>query len=112
MSDCLFCNIANSNGAKVFEDEKFVIIKDIAPQAKLHYLAIPKKHFSDVVDLAENDGELLQHIFKKIAELSENILGLKNGFRLITNKGDDGCQSVHHVHIHILGGGKLSEKMG
>lgn len=111
MSDCLFCKIANGNGAKIFENEDLVIIKDIAPQAKLHYLVIPKQHFDDITEIAQKNPELLSRIFAVIAEKQEE-LGLSGGFRLISNKGNDGCQSVKHLHIHLLGGEKLSEKMG
>lgn len=113
MTDCIFCKIANGEipSKKFYEDDKFVIIADIAPQAKLHYLAIPKTHYADIVETAQKEPELLSHIFSKISELVET-LGLQNGFRLITNRGEDGCQSVKHLHIHLLGGEKLAEKMG
>ena len=111
MSDCLFCKIANGNGSKVYEDDKMVIIKDIAPQAKLHYLAIPKQHFNDINDLSLNQPDLLAYLFRTIAQKADE-LGLRDGFRVITNKGDNGCQSIHPIHIHILGGEKLSERMG
>lgn len=113
MNDCIFCKIANGEipSKKFYEDDKFVIIADIAPQAKLHYLAIPKKHYADIVETAGKDTELLSHILKTVAGLVET-LGLQNGFRMITNRGDDGCQSVKHLHIHLLGGEKLAEKMG
>lgn len=111
MSDCLFCKITNGDGAKIFENEDLVIIKDIAPQAKLHYLVIPKQHFDDITEIAQKNPELLSRIFAVIAEKQEE-LGLCGGFRLISNKGNDGCQSVKHLHIHLLGGEKLSEKMG
>ncbi len=111
MSDCLFCKIANGNGAKVFENDEMVIIKDISPQANKHYLVIPKEHFDDITEIAVKKPELLTRIFAVIAEKQEE-LGLGGGFRLITNKGADGCQSVKHLHIHLLGGEKLSEKMG
>lgn len=113
MTDCIFCKIANGEipSKKFYEDDKFVIIADIAPQAKLHYLAIPKTHYADIVETVQKEPELLSHIFSKISELVET-LGLQNGFRLITNRGEDGCQSVKHLHIHLLGGEKLAEKMG
>ena len=111
MSDCLFCTIANGKSAFIFENDDMVIIKDIAPQAKLHYLAIPKRHFTDVCDISEHDPALLARMLQVISEQSD-ALGLQDGFRLITNKGENGCQSVKHLHIHILGGEKLSEKMG
>ena len=113
MENCIFCKIANGEipSTKMYEDDKIIIIKDINPQAKLHFLAIPKKHFDDITDLSQNNPEILTHIFRIIAEKKDE-LGFTNGFRLITNIGTDGCQSVKHIHIHLLGGEKLSETMG
>lgn len=111
MENCLFCKIANGNGEKVFENEEFVIINDINPQAKKHYLLIPKAHYDNITDFADKNSESLARAFVLISNLKEE-LGLVDGFRVITNIGTNGCQSVKHVHIHILGGEKLSEKMG
>ena len=113
MDDCIFCKIANKEipSQFMYEDDKMIIIKDINPQAKYHFLAIPKKHFKDIADIAVRSPETLCHIFKVIAEKNKE-LGFDNGFRVITNVGEDGCQSVKHVHIHLLGGEKLSERMG
>lgn len=110
---CIFCKIVKGEipCEKVYEDGKILIIKDINPQAKLHYLLIPKEHYSDMGELSSNNPESTAYCFSKIAALSEK-LGLSNGYRLITNKGIDGCQSVQHIHIHILGGEKLAERMG
>ena len=107
----MFCKIANSEGKKVFENDEMVIINDIAPQAKRHYLAIPKKHYDNISEIATLNETLLASMFKTIAELKDE-LGLQDGFRLITNTGENGCQSIKHLHIHLLGGEKLSEKMG
>ncbi|MFA6867123.1 MAG: histidine triad nucleotide-binding protein [Clostridia bacterium] len=111
--DCIFCKIIAGEipSKKVFENEDMIIINDISPQAKCHYLMIPKKHYENIGDLATNDPELLGRCFAKFATLTDT-LGLGNGYRIITNKGYDGCQSVNHIHIHILGGEHLSEKMG
>ena len=113
MNDCIFCKIANGSipSQKVYEDDVMIIFKDINPQAKIHLLAVPKNHFADVTELAEKSPETLTHIFKVIAEKKDEF-GFKNGMRVITNVGEDGCQSVKHVHIHLLGGEKLSERMG
>ena len=113
MNDCIFCKIANGiiPSQKVFEDDVMIVFKDINPQANIHLLAVPKNHFSDVTELAEKSPETLTHIFQVIAEKKDEF-GFKNGMRVITNVGDDGCQSVKHVHIHLLGGEKLSERMG
>jgi len=110
--DCIFCKIIKGEipSARVYEDDKMIIIKDIAPQAKYHYLAIPKKHFADVTEMTDEDALLVGSMLKKIGELAPS-LGLEGGFRLVSNKGADAMQSVPHLHIHILGGEKMSDKM-
>lgn len=108
MEDCLFCKFAN--GAipvdKVYEDEDFIIIKDIAPVAKNHYLAIPKTHFKYLAEMGGNEAALVGRMLKKIPELS-SLLHLENGYRLVINQGDDAGQTVPHLHIHILSGQKM-----
>jgi len=113
MTDCIFCKIVGGEipSTKIFEDDKMMIIKDIHPQAKIHYLLIPKKHFDNIGEFANKDGELLVYCLQTLAANAEKF-GFTNGYRLITNKGVDGRQSVNHIHIHILGGEKLSERMG
>lgn len=113
MNDCIFCKIIAGDipSTKVYEDDDLLIILDISPQAKKHYLMMPKKHYSDIADMASKDPSALGKMFAKLASLVDE-LGLGGGFRIVSNKGDDGCQSVKHLHIHILGGEKLSEKMG
>ena len=90
----------------MFENEDFVIIRDINPQAKNHFLAIPKKHFKYLAEMTEEDGELVGRILKTIPAL-EDLLELKNGYRLVINQGDDAGQTVPHLHIHILSGQKM-----
>lgn len=108
MEDCLFCKFANGEIPvnKVFENEDFVIIRDINPQAKNHFLAIPKKHFKYLAEMTEEDGELVGRILKTIPAL-EDLLELKNGYRLVINQGDDAGQTVPHLHVHILSGQKM-----
>lgn len=108
MEDCLFCKFANGEIPvnKVFENEDFVIIRDINPQAKNHFLAIPKKHFKYLAEMTEEDGKLVGRILKTIPAL-EDLLELKNGYRLVINQGDDAGQTVPHLHIHILSGQKM-----
>jgi len=107
---CLFCKIAAGEipCTKVYEDELFIAFRDIQPKAKSHILLIPKKHIPTLNDLAEEDTELAGkwlQTAKKIAELE----GLKeNGYRTIINCNQDAGQEVFHIHIHILGGEKLS----
>lgn len=113
MNDCIFCKIAAGEIAsnKLFEDDNMVIIKDLNPQAKIHLLLIPKKHFVNIEELAEQDPDLLKNCFVALSKLSKQ-LGLGDGYRIVTNIGENGCQSVKHIHIHLLGGEKLADKMG
>lgn len=113
MQDCLFCAIVEGKipSQKVYEDENVYAFNDINPQAPVHVLVVPKKHFDDVSDIAAKDSALLGEVVKKCAEIAA-LKGLTNGFRLITNCGPDACQSVKHFHVHILGGEQLADKMG
>ena len=90
----------------VFENEDMIIIRDIAPKAKNHLLAIPKKHFKYLADMTSEDANLVGRILKTIPTL-EDLLELKNGYRLVVNQGDDPGQPVPHLHIHILSGQKM-----
>ncbi len=111
--DCLFCKIIAGDipSAKVYEDEKIFAFKDIAPQAKVHVLVIPKKHIASVDEIGSENGALVAHIFEQIPKIAA-LAGAENGYRVISNCGEDACQSVKHLHFHILGGEKLAEKMG
>lgn len=111
--DCLFCEIAKGNipSTKVYEDETVLAFKDINPMAPVHILVIPKEHIADsAADITPENSSAIAHIFEIIAKIAKE-QGLDNGFRVITNSGEDGAQSVNHIHFHILGGRKLPEKM-
>ncbi len=112
MDNCIFCKIVKGDipSAKVYEDEDMIIIKDLNPQAPVHLLLIPKEHYANIVEMSDAQAQTLAKCLKKLATLTDK-LGLQNGFRLVSNKGEDGCQSVGHLHIHILGGHKLSDTM-
>jgi len=88
MEDCLFCKIAAGDipSKKLYEDEQVVAFYDIAPQAKVHFLVIPKKHIPSAAALTEEDGALLGHVFAVIAKLAKE-QGLDNGYRVISNVG-------------------------
>lgn len=111
--ECIFCKIIKGDipSKKVYEDENMIIINDIEPQAKLHYLLIPKQHFANIVEMTEEQAVIVGKCLKKLGELADG-LGLENGFRIVSNKGENGCQSVGHLHIHVMGGEVLSKKMG
>ena len=111
--DCLFCAIINGDipSKKVYEDEFCYAFLDINPQAPVHCLVVPKAHIASADEINGENCAYVAKIFEAIPKIAKE-LGLSNGYRLISNIGDDGCQSVKHLHVHILGGRKLSENMG
>ena len=111
MSDCIFCKIAAGEipAQKVFEDDSVVAFKDLNPQAPVHVLIVPKKHIQSVAQFQADDKDLVAHIFVDVAPKLATQLGIANGgFRLVVNTGDDGGQTVHHLHVHLLGGRKMT----
>ncbi len=103
---CIFCEIAAGKiPAQVIVDTETVLaFRDVSPQAPVHVLVVPKKHVENVLDLERTDPDLiiqLLNAFKTVVQI-ENIES--SGFRIVTNTGDDGGQSVNHLHFHILGG--------
>lgn len=111
--DCLFCKIAAGEipSAKVYEDDVCLAFRDIAPQAPVHILIVPKAHIPSADAVTSETSQTVAHIFEVIPEVAK-AAGLSNGYRVITNVGEDGCQSVKHLHFHLLGGKKLPESMG
>ena len=110
MENCIFCKIVAGNipSPRLYEDEKMIVIRDIEPKAKLHYLCIPKMHFALLNEMDEEKAEIVKHCFTVIPRL-EKELGLEGGYRVIINPGFNGGQTVHHLHIHLLGGEVLGE---
>ena len=112
MNDCLFCKIIEGviPSKKVYEDENIYAFYDIAPQAPVHILVIPKTHIASADEITDANSATVAHIFTVIPKIAKE-LGLEGGYRVVTNIGENGCQSVKHLHFHILGGEKLSDKM-
>ena len=104
MSDCLFCKIAAGQipSNKLYEDEQLLAFYDIDPQAPLHFLVIPKQHIASAAALTEENAALLGHVFSVIAALCKEQGGAESGYRVVTNVGQDGGQSVPHLHFHVL----------
>ncbi len=109
---CLFCAISKGEipSTKVYEDENVFAFRDINPQAPSHILVIPKAHIQSVAEITEENSSCVAHIFEVIPKIAK-AEGLSSGFRVISNCGEHACQSVKHLHFHILGGEQLSDKM-
>lgn len=113
MEDCLFCKIARGEipSAKVYEDEYVFAFRDIHPQAPVHVLLIPKQHVANLLEGVELHDDMMVHLMEAIAAVAKQEGIDQSGFRVITNCGKDGAQSVKHLHFHLLGGKQLSEQM-
>ena len=111
--DCLFCKIIEGAipSNKVYEDEWCLAFHDIAPQTPVHILVIPKLHISSANEVSADNSEYIAHIFEAIPKVAA-LAGLTGGYRIISNCGEDACQSVKHIHFHVMGGRKLPENMG
>ena len=110
--NCLFCKIIAGDipSTKAYEDEIVYAFRDIAPQAPTHILVIPKQHIGSVAEITAENSAVVAHIFETIAKVAA-AEGLEKGYRVVSNCGEHGCQSVKHLHFHILGGAQLTEKM-
>lgn len=106
MNDCIFCRIIAGQipAKKVYEDELMVAIEDIAPKAPLHLLLLPKRHFSNCLDMEQQDEATVGHLLRVAGQLAREQGLDQGGFRLVQNNGADAGQTVFHLHIHLLAG--------
>ena len=112
MENCLFCKIVRGEipSTKVYEDEKVLAFRDIAPMAPTHILVIPKEHIGSVAEVNAENAAVVAHIFTVIPKIAA-AEQLEGGYRVVSNCGPDAGQTVHHLHFHILGGKQLSTEM-
>ena len=108
MSDCLFCRIVAGEvpAEVVHSTERTLAFRDIGPQAPTHVLVVPREHHADAAACADADPSLLAEVMTTAVAVARSE-GLDRGYRLVTNTGDEGGQSVHHLHVHVLGGRAL-----
>ncbi len=101
--DCIFCKIIKGEipSARVYEDDKMIVINDVAPAAPVHVLLLPKEHTRDITTA---DAELVAYMLGKVKMIAEKTGIAEKGFRIVINTGDDGGQTVKHLHIHLIGG--------
>ncbi len=104
--DCLFCRIAakKANAKIIFEDDTCVAFEDIAPQAPVHFLVVPKKHIATPLELKDGDEALIGHLYRVAGRIAEDKKIASRGFRMVMNTNAEAGQSVYHIHLHVLGG--------
>lgn len=109
VEDCIFCKIIKKQipCEMLYEDDKVIAFNDISPQAPVHVIIIPKKHIDDLNCLKQESSELIGHIFMVAREIAGTLGIAESGYRIVTNCGEQGGQTVHHVHFHLLGGRML-----
>ncbi len=112
--NCIFCKIISGDipGAIVHRDELSTAFRDINPVAPTHILIVPNRHIESVNTLEKDDEPLMGHLFTVARALAEKEGIDKSGYRLISNHGDDGGQSVYHLHVHLIGGQRMKHPMG
>ncbi len=112
MDDCLFCKIIKGEipSTKVYEDAYCYAFRDINPQAPTHILVVPKDHVASIAQADQLAPEALCAVITAIGKIAAQE-GLTGGFRVVSNCGPDACQSVPHLHFHILGGAKMADRM-
>jgi histidine triad (HIT) family protein len=110
--DCVFCKIARHEigAAIVYEDDDVIAFEDVNPQLPVHTLIIPKKHYAHIGD--DVPAELLGKIFKTVGTVARLKEVEEGGYRVVANTGEDGRQTVHHLHVHVLGGARMPIRMG
>ena len=110
--NCIFCSIISGEipSSRVYEDEYCYAFRDISPMAKVHILVVPKLHIASADEINEENSVYAAKIFEAIPKIAKSE-GLGEGYRVISNVGTHGCQSVKHLHFHLLGGEQLTEKL-
>ncbi len=109
--DCVFCKIIEGEipSEKVYEDEDFLVIRDIRPVAPVHLLVLYKKHVGKIHELSSEDIEKLKRVFEVVKIVAEKEGILKSGYRVVVNNGPDAGQEIDHLHFHVIGGRKLGK---
>lgn len=110
MENCIFCKIIKGDIPcnKIYEDDEVLAFHDISPAAPVHFLVIPKKHISSANDITKENSILVAHIFEVINKIVKELNICDSGYRIVNNCGEDGGQTVGHVHFHVLGGRNLN----
>ena len=109
MDDCIFCKIANKEipSTIVYEDDMVIAFNDLNPVAPVHILVVPKKHMTDILNVEKEDMKYIEAVVEAIQKITKEKGIAESGFRVVNICGEDGGQTVKHIHFHIIGGEKL-----
>lgn len=109
MDDCIFCKIANKEipSTIVYEDDMVIAFNDLNPVAPVHILVVPKEHMTDILNVEKEDMKYIEAVVEAIQKITKEKGIAESGFRVVNNCGEDGGQTVKHIHFHIIGGEKL-----
>ncbi len=110
MEDCIFCKIINKKipASIIYEDEKIIAFDDIKPKAPVHVLLIPKEHYASLNDVPDGDESILAHLLLKARQIAYDKGIGEDGYRLVLNTGGNSGQEVFHIHLHLLGGRRMT----
>jgi len=110
MSDCIFCKIVRGDipADILYQDENVLAFRDLSPQAPVHFLVIPKKHISTINDIQSADVELIGQLYLAAKKIAKQEGMDETGYRCVMNCNDDGGQTVHHIHLHVMGKRQMS----
>lgn len=110
MADCIFCGIADGGvpAQRVYEDDHVVAFRDLNPQAPTHVLVIPRRHIASIDEVSPGDEEMIGRVFAAAKAVARAEGVAAQGYRLVTNVGDDAGQTVGHLHVHVLGGRRMT----
>lgn len=111
--ECIFCKIIQGTlpTQKVFENDRVFAFRDISPQAPVHVLVVPKTHVTDVLDVRLEDATIFQDLFLAVQHIAAQLGIAGSGFRTVFNSGDHACQTIYHLHLHLLGGTQMGGSM-
>ena len=114
MENCVFCKIVKKEipADILFENEQVIAFRDIHPQAPVHILIIPKKHVKSVTEITSADTLLMGEIIAAAKKIADDLHISKKGYKLLFRVGEYGGQEVEHIHLHLIGGAKLTENIG
>ena len=112
--DCLFCRIRDGQipSPRIYEDDVCFVVSDISPQAPFHFLVLPKKHIPSLDKLQPGDEAIVGHLFAVAAQVARDKGFAEDGYRVAVNCNRHGCQTVFHLHVHLIGGRQMGEPPG